>query len=94
MCWVPHLIMISRLECSLLGAIGNALYESSGWSLHRPMHTNGRKTVVAVVELPFNAQIVIFRDYCTLAVHVYSFRLVVAIAVSQQLKDAFEEVMP
>jgi len=34
------------------------------------MHTNGRKTVVVVVvELPFNAQIVIFHDYCTLAVH-------------------------
>jgi len=27
-----------RLDCSLLGAIGNALYESSGRSLHRPTY--------------------------------------------------------
>jgi len=26
------------LDCSLLGAIGNALYESSGRSLHRPTY--------------------------------------------------------
>jgi len=26
------------LDCSLLGAIGNAFYESSGRSLHRPTY--------------------------------------------------------
>jgi len=26
------------LDCSLLGAIGNALYESTGRSLHRPTY--------------------------------------------------------
>jgi len=29
-----------RLDCSLLVAIGNALYESSGWSLQRRMYAN------------------------------------------------------
>jgi len=27
-----------RLDCSLLGAMGNALYKSSGRSLHRPTY--------------------------------------------------------
>jgi len=68
-----YCILLYWPDCSLLGSIGSALYESSGRSLHRPMHTNGRKTVV-VVELPFNAQIVSFHD-CSCVVSGWSLPL-------------------